>query len=161
MIFAQDILSSFSAQRDCLTSDCTATALNYRNGKHYNDNRFLTNIYGLHNATLRRKFIPRHLTRPVPLYDDRTAFLYEVTAKLRVQLTEKRTRTKQKRAAPAATKKAKKAAAGVGAQSSTVAIEPGSEEDEMDIGLRDEMEDNEEDNPRRDKGSKRKQKRVA
>jgi hypothetical protein len=65
-------------------------------------------MFALHNATLLRKVLPRALTKPTPLHDDRKAFHTSLATKLRVSQTEKRAETQKKRKATMATKRAKK-----------------------------------------------------
>ncbi|KDR74877.1 hypothetical protein GALMADRAFT_99137 [Galerina marginata CBS 339.88] len=115
----QDPLFIFSAHHDCHTASCQATALQpqlqerqltSRMNKliaHNDSDHFIINLYGLHNAILLREFLPRELTAPQPLHQDRKAFHYEVAAKLRVQQAEKRAKTNARRKATRAANKAK------------------------------------------------------
>ena len=74
---------------------------------HEDDKHFVVNTHALHNATLLRKFLPRNLTAPKPLYNDREAKHHEIAAKLRVTQAEKRARTAAKRKATQDAKKKK------------------------------------------------------
>jgi hypothetical protein len=75
---------------------------------HEDNGHFIVNLHALHNATLIRKILPRHLTAPKPLYSHRTARHYEIAAGLRVTQVEKRARTAAKAKATREANKAKK-----------------------------------------------------
>lgn len=75
---------------------------------HADDDNFLICTYALHNANMLRRALPRILTTPKPLYEDRRAHHYDVAARLRVSQAAKRSLTQQKRKATLAAKKAKK-----------------------------------------------------
>lgn len=75
---------------------------------HADDDHFLICTYALHNANMLRRALPRVLTTPKPLYEDRRAQHYDVAARLRVSQAAKRNLTQQKRKATLAAKKAKK-----------------------------------------------------
>ena len=72
---------------------------------HSDDAHFVVNLHALHNATLIRKYLPRYLTAPKPLYADRQARHHEIAATLRILQTEKRA---QSAAKAKATRQAKK-----------------------------------------------------
>lgn len=74
---------------------------------HKDDNHFVVNTYGLHNATLLRNVLPRTLVTPRPLYEDCKAHHFEHAATLRVTQAAKRAVTQAKRKATLAQKKAK------------------------------------------------------
>jgi hypothetical protein len=76
---------------------------------HTNDDHLIVNMFGLHNANLLRKALPRDLVTPVPLYNDRKVHHFAIAANLRVSQTAKRAITQAKRKATLAAKKAKKA----------------------------------------------------
>jgi hypothetical protein len=75
---------------------------------HEDDGHFVINMHALHNATLLRNILPRHLTAPKPLYTDRIARHHEIAAELRVTQTEKRARTAAKTKATKEANKVKK-----------------------------------------------------
>jgi hypothetical protein len=75
---------------------------------HEDDNHFVINLHALHNATLLRKILPRQLTAPKPLYEDRRARHNEIAAGLRITQAEKRARTAAKTKATRDANKAKK-----------------------------------------------------
>lgn len=81
---------------------------------HADDIHFVLNMHALHNATLLRKILPPHLTRPIPLYPDSQARHYEIAAMLRLTQAAKRAAAKVKRAATAKANLAKKMAAPAG-----------------------------------------------
>jgi hypothetical protein len=64
--------------------------------KHRDDNNFVINMYGIHNATLLRKSLPQHLTAPKALYPDRQLHHGEVAAGLRISQMAKRVQTQTK-----------------------------------------------------------------
>lgn len=76
--------------------------------KHLDDDHFVVNMYGLHNANLLRNAIPRELASPKPIYADRRAHHDDHAATLRISQTEKRAVTQAKRKATMEAKKAKK-----------------------------------------------------
>lgn len=65
--------------------------------KHKDDNNFVINMYGIHNATLLRKSLPQHLTAPKALYPDRRLHHGKVAAGLRISQTAKRVQAQAKR----------------------------------------------------------------
>lgn len=65
----------------------------------HNDNtQFILNTHALHNAALLRKFLPRYLTVPRPLYPDRQKWHDELGAVLTVTQAEKKAETVRKAA---------------------------------------------------------------
>lgn len=108
---------------------------------HADDNHFIVNLYGPHNANLTRKAIPRELFAPIPLYADRQAHHYEVASILRVSQTSKRAITQAKRKATLAANQARKQAARREIEGSSsddgADLEGGGEgQNELDIGSR-------------------------
>jgi hypothetical protein len=109
----------FSVQHDCRLSRCQATALQAQRQEreltsqmnkfisHADDDHFLICTYALHNANMLRQALPRILTRPKPLDEDRRAHHYDVAARLHISQTAKRSVTQQKHKATLATKKAR------------------------------------------------------
>jgi len=65
--------------------------------KHKDDNHFIINMYAIHNATLLRKSLPRYLTAPKALHQNRQIHHAKVAAGLRVNQTAKRARAQEKR----------------------------------------------------------------
>lgn len=63
---------------------------------HTEDGRYILNLHALHNATHIRRILPRHLTKPQPLYIDREARHHEIATALRVTQESKRTATRAK-----------------------------------------------------------------
>jgi hypothetical protein len=63
---------------------------------HEDDKHFVVNTHALHNATLLRQFLPRSLTKPMSLYDDREARHHNIAATLWITQAEKRARTAAK-----------------------------------------------------------------
>lgn len=93
-------------------------------------------MFGLHNATLVRKVLPRLLMEPRPLYEDRKTRHAEIVTTLRTTQAAKRACTQEKRKATIALNQAKK-------QSVEAAINQGQitgqdPNDEMEIILDDE-----------------------
>lgn len=118
----QAILFIFSVQHDCRLAKCPTSALCPQLQErrettwmqhlvdHADDNHFLINLYGLHNANMIRSILPRHLYAPQPLYSDWKAHHIMLAGKLRVTQKNKRAATQAKRKATIAAKKAKKLA---------------------------------------------------
>ena len=116
----QEIQFKFSAQHDCRNAKCTAvasrpqvqerqsTAQTDKSIKHSEDSIFIVNTFALHNATLLRKALPRTLTKPTPLHEDRKVFHFSLATQLRISQAEKRAETQKKRKATLAAKQAKK-----------------------------------------------------
>ena len=76
--------------------ECQETEQTVKSICHEDDKHFVVNTHALHNATLLRKFLPRNLTAPKPLYNDREAKHHEIAPKLQVTQAEKRTRAAAK-----------------------------------------------------------------
>ncbi|KAH7875341.1 uncharacterized protein C8R40DRAFT_1272362 [Lentinula edodes] len=82
VVAPSDILFRLSVQHDCRGAQ---SSLNTKN-----DDWYLINTHALHNAHLIRKLLPRELTAPQTLHNDREAYHYEIAEKLRVSQTSKR-----------------------------------------------------------------------
>ncbi|KAL0565044.1 hypothetical protein V5O48_016988 [Marasmius crinis-equi] len=63
-----------------------------------NDARYLINLFSFHNAHLIRRVLPRALTAPIPLLEDRLSKHVEIAEELHVTLVEKKAETQRKRA---------------------------------------------------------------
>lgn len=68
--------------------------------------RYFVNMHALHNASLIRETLPRHLTKPMPYFGDRHAKHLEFAAKLQVSGPAKRAVTQAKAADTRARNKA-------------------------------------------------------
>jgi hypothetical protein len=66
---------------------------------HKSLQRFIINTHAFHNAHLLRRALPRGLTAPIPLFEDRKAKHYELAANLRGIKDGKREESKRKREA--------------------------------------------------------------
>jgi hypothetical protein len=75
---------------------------------HDNDDHFVINMTSLHNAAQIRKILPRNLTAPKPLYEDRKARHFEIASVLRITQAKKRECTKAKAKATREANQAKK-----------------------------------------------------
>ncbi|KAH8112205.1 hypothetical protein DFH11DRAFT_1545899 [Phellopilus nigrolimitatus] len=109
-------------QHDCRSGDCQLTTprVEYQEHKatsrenmaltHSDSARFLLNLHALHNASLHRDILPRHLTAPVPLVqkEDCIARHTELSTQLQVTQGKKRAETAVKRKTANAAKKAQK-----------------------------------------------------
>lgn len=60
--------------------------------------QFIINLHGFHNSHLVRMILPRSLTAPIPLFEDRLAKHNELAASLRVSQTNKRAQQKVRQA---------------------------------------------------------------
>ncbi|KAL6301292.1 hypothetical protein BKA93DRAFT_819090 [Sparassis latifolia] len=109
-----------NVQHDCCTCACQITAsrpiLQEREltGRvactifHNDDNHFVINTHALHNSHLLRRCLPRTLTAPQALVDDRVKWHAELATVLRVDRDKKRSETRAKAAATRARNKAVK-----------------------------------------------------
>ncbi|KAJ6611032.1 hypothetical protein B0H10DRAFT_1810513 [Mycena sp. CBHHK59/15] len=123
-VVATAIMFRFSAEHDCRLVKCAPTALRRVMQEHQetsqsikllahgDDNHFVINMAGIHNATLVRCNLPVALTVPRPLYLDREAHHHQVAVSLRVAQTLKRARTQEKRRATMKAKQLAKAGTG-------------------------------------------------
>jgi hypothetical protein len=117
---AQAIKFIFNAQHDCRAAKCRPSAFRHQMQErqettctislisHQDDGHFVLNLHALHNAALIRQVLPRHLTSPKPLYNDRQARHFEIATKLRVTQALKRETTKAKGKATREANNAKK-----------------------------------------------------
>ncbi|KAF5374921.1 hypothetical protein D9758_000015 [Tetrapyrgos nigripes] len=99
-----------NVQHDCRASDCQASKTVPKRQErqdsgavvrvivHNDDRHFIINTHALHNASLLRKFLPRYLTVPRPLYADRVAWHRGLAEELVVKQAEKAEETKRKAA---------------------------------------------------------------
>jgi hypothetical protein len=81
---------------------------------HEDDDRFVINTHGFHNAGLLRKYLPIVLTTPRPLYADRRERHDELSKNLAAQQKEKRAATQAKTAATRQKKKTEAERSGAG-----------------------------------------------
>jgi hypothetical protein len=114
------ILFKFSVEHDCRIARCLPSALRPQMQErhetsqtisliaHQDDAHYIINLHALHNAALVRKYLPRHLTQPKPLYEDRQARHNELARNLRITQTEKRAKSAAKAKATREANKAKK-----------------------------------------------------
>lgn len=72
----------------------TVNSIIYRDDTH-----FIVNTHALHNASLLRQFLPRHLTVPQPLFADRKKRHEDLAVDLAKEQTAKCMATKAKAAA--------------------------------------------------------------
>ncbi|THU77701.1 hypothetical protein K435DRAFT_701826 [Dendrothele bispora CBS 962.96] len=116
-----DILFRLSVQHDCRLHNCQTTGSrtvmqehretprHISKLEHSEDNHFIINTHALHNSTLLRNLLPRPLTEPKPLHEDRRIYHFSVATEYRVTQDAKRKATAAKtKATKAANKKAKK-----------------------------------------------------
>ncbi|THV06317.1 hypothetical protein K435DRAFT_645468 [Dendrothele bispora CBS 962.96] len=106
-----DVLFRLSVQHDCRFGQCRASGtrtirqerkeINQRVPiiEHVDDNNFIINMHALHNSTLIRKLLPRILTEPVPLHQDRSEFHASIVAEYQKAQEQKRKTTEEKRRA--------------------------------------------------------------
>lgn len=111
----------FNVQHDCHAAGCNASGISKQIQErqesnklvasivHKENTRFVINTHGFHNASLLRKFLPRVLTVPRPLYPDQHGHHTEIAAEVALSLQTKRTARSAK---AAATRKGKKKATG-------------------------------------------------
>ncbi|KAF9025926.1 hypothetical protein BDZ89DRAFT_885777, partial [Hymenopellis radicata] len=103
------ILFLFSVQHDCRLSKCQTSARRAQRQEHLDttrmealvhhedDEHYLVNLFGLHNAALLKETLPRSLVAPTPLYPDRQVFHFQAAQMLRSRNTQKRAATAEKR----------------------------------------------------------------
>ncbi|KAK0467035.1 uncharacterized protein EV420DRAFT_1636068 [Desarmillaria tabescens] len=137
-----------SVQHDCRLIGCQASLLQpqlqerqvtertSRALSHADDDHFVINTFGLHNAILVRKFLPRSLTAPKPLYMDRRSHHFEIASTLRTTQAAKRAQTQEKRKATLALNKARKDAAEVAARRTM--LPEADQDDELELILEEE-----------------------
>ncbi|KAK7437483.1 hypothetical protein VKT23_018555 [Stygiomarasmius scandens] len=118
----EDILFLISVQHDCRLSKCLASGSQVVRQerkdtlqrvlviKHANDDAFVINTHALHNATLLRQLLPRPLTEPRYIYQDRVTYHHSVSREYRAVAGKKRDSTAEKRKATREKNKQAKAA---------------------------------------------------
>ncbi|KAK0453817.1 hypothetical protein EV421DRAFT_1766739, partial [Armillaria borealis] len=99
---------AINVQHDCDSAGCTPSGLAHRQQErlsseatlrvieHREADHFVVNMHAFHNARLLRKYLPRYLTVPRPLYSDRQQHHRDLGAALVVKQAEKRAETNQK-----------------------------------------------------------------
>lgn len=139
----KSILFVFSAQHDCRLVKCQPTALQPQLQErqltshtnqlmaHGDDAHYVLNLYALHNTEVLCRHLPRNLTVPRPLYNDRKAHHYTIAAKLRVSQASKCATTQAKRKATLAAKKAKQLAEPHDSDSEEESDDPEREHDDV------------------------------
>lgn len=107
-LYFQSVQFKFSAQHDCRMGHCKPSAFRFQMQEreqttrklqliaHEDDKHFVLNLHALHNVVLLRRALPRHLTIPIPLYQDRKAQHFAIAAQLRVSQADKRAKTAAK-----------------------------------------------------------------
>ncbi|KAF8488776.1 hypothetical protein JB92DRAFT_3249859 [Gautieria morchelliformis] len=107
-IRSQDIRFMVNVQHDCRTAKCGVTGSRvYRQEReatsrtspalvHADDMQFVLNLNAIHNADLVHETLPRTLTAPEPLHQDRRSYHDRMAAQVRVMRTHKRAQTKAK-----------------------------------------------------------------
>ncbi|KAF8918451.1 hypothetical protein CPB85DRAFT_1200830, partial [Mucidula mucida] len=82
----QNLKFKFNVQHNCTTAKCTASGVRKRKQErqdsevtenfieHQPLDRYFINTHAFHNAHLVRATLPRSLTVPLPIVDDRKAF---------------------------------------------------------------------------------------
>ncbi|KAJ7751043.1 hypothetical protein B0H16DRAFT_1887592 [Mycena metata] len=102
---------SFNAQHDCRACECDSSGITKQMQErqesdtiihsivHKDDDRFVINTHGLHNAGLLRRYLPVALTKPRLLFTDRRKRHDDLSAVLVVTQKEKRAATQEKAAA--------------------------------------------------------------
>ncbi|KAF9007712.1 hypothetical protein BDZ89DRAFT_918814, partial [Hymenopellis radicata] len=90
-----EIQFKISVQHDCRLGQCKPTVMgNERQERqetsreiklisHTDDDHFILNLTALHNFAEVCRILPRELTKPVPLVDDRVAFHKDLSKKAR------------------------------------------------------------------------------
>ncbi|KAF8514684.1 hypothetical protein JB92DRAFT_3115468 [Gautieria morchelliformis] len=107
-IRSQDIRFMVNVQHDCRTAKCGVTGSRVHRQEreatsctspalvHADDMQFVLNLNAIHNADLVRETLPRALTAPEPLHQDRRSYHDRMAAQVRVMRTHKRAQTKAK-----------------------------------------------------------------
>ncbi|KAI0072764.1 hypothetical protein K474DRAFT_1604488 [Panus rudis PR-1116 ss-1] len=125
-----DLMFIFNAQHDCKSAACTVDGMGQvrqeriltsrvcATVKHGPLEQYFINMHGLHNAQLIRSTLPRSLTKPTHIWQDRLAEHRKYAAQLRVTGPQKRAQTaakaKETRARNKAAKEAQSAQGGEG-----------------------------------------------
>jgi len=117
-----DVLFKFSAQHDCRKGECLPTGSRPEKQErqdtkrlvrfidHADDDCFVINMHGLHNAMLLRSVLPRNLTEPRQLIENRIQHHYDIAESLRVTQAAKCVKTAEKSRATRLAKQAAKSA---------------------------------------------------
>ncbi|KAF8501217.1 hypothetical protein JB92DRAFT_2741767, partial [Gautieria morchelliformis] len=107
-IRSQDIRFMVNVQHDCRTAKCGITGSRVHRQEreatsrtspalvHADDMQFVLNLNAIHNADLVCETLPRALTAPEPLHQDRRSYHDRMAAQVRVMRTHKRAQTKAK-----------------------------------------------------------------
>ncbi|KAJ7467958.1 hypothetical protein FB451DRAFT_1020806 [Mycena latifolia] len=118
---SDSIQFSFNVQHDCRACGCDASGVTRQMQErqesdkiihsivHKDEDRFLINTHGFHNASLLRKYLPVALTKPRPLFPDRRKRHDDLSGPLAAAQKEKRAATQEKAAATRERNKAAKA----------------------------------------------------
>ncbi|KAF8494495.1 hypothetical protein JB92DRAFT_3126914 [Gautieria morchelliformis] len=107
-IRSQDIRFMVNVQHDCRTAKCGVTGSRVHRQEreatshtspalvHADDMQFVLNLNAIHNADLVRETLPRTLTAPEPLHQDRRSYHDRMAAQVWVMRIHKRAQTKAK-----------------------------------------------------------------
>ncbi|KAI0086224.1 hypothetical protein BDY19DRAFT_1017745 [Irpex rosettiformis] len=117
MVPIQNVRFIFNAQHDCLTAECTVSdetvhqqkeqiRLTQRTIRHGVMQRYFINMHAIHNAALIRNTLPRHLSKPKPYFENRTA----MHRKFADNVSSTNTKRREVTAAKASETRARKAA---------------------------------------------------
>ncbi|THH15683.1 hypothetical protein EW146_g4834 [Bondarzewia mesenterica] len=119
IVHSKDVLFIFNAQHDCATGGCQisearTTVVQERQQfecqlsciTHSDNDQYILNMHALHNASLIRETLPRHLTIPKRYFSDRKAKHDEFAVNLRITGPVKRAETAAKAKATREKKKA-------------------------------------------------------
>ncbi|KAJ7159995.1 hypothetical protein C8R43DRAFT_1177588 [Mycena crocata] len=102
IIPSKNVMFKFNVQHDCRTGKCEATGQRpHMQERVASDNtetfiehnsldRFIINTHAFHNAHLLRATLPRNLTAPIPLFQDRRSKHNELAAELRSRATNRK-----------------------------------------------------------------------
>ncbi|KAJ3781108.1 hypothetical protein GGU10DRAFT_278178 [Lentinula aff. detonsa] len=112
VVNSQTIQFIINVQHDCRAAGCNATgSVRQRQERMDSDRdlscikhvsnveRYIVNTHALHNAARLRRYLPRYLTVPRPLFRNRAEWHAEIAVALRVTQSTKRTQTQEKAAA--------------------------------------------------------------
>ncbi|KAF8881648.1 hypothetical protein CPB85DRAFT_1378298 [Mucidula mucida] len=96
---SKNLKFKFNVQHDCTTAKCTASGVRKRKQErqdsevtenfieHQPLDRYFINMHAFYNAHLVQATLPRSLTIPLPIVDDRKAFHSELASQLRAMAT--------------------------------------------------------------------------
>ncbi|THU82965.1 hypothetical protein K435DRAFT_823079 [Dendrothele bispora CBS 962.96] len=105
----QDVLFCISVQHDCRLAGCKPsgsrvvrqewkdTSRRVAVISHEDDDNYIVNTHALHNAILLQDLLPRSLTSPTPLHQDRQKFHFDLAKDYRLTQEKKRKVTAEKR----------------------------------------------------------------